>query len=93
MSEPRTIWKFPLRITDVQHIAIPRGVQFLSAQVQVGEIVAWALVHPGNPTESVEVQVIGTGNDITPGMLTGMRHLATVQQFPFVWHIFVPEAA
>lgn len=29
------IWKYPLEVTDVQHILIPQDAQLLSVQVQV----------------------------------------------------------
>lgn len=87
----RTIWKFPLALVDVQHITVPIGATFLTAQMQHEAFVLWALVDPDAPRESRAVAVIGTGNPIAPSALSGMRYLATVQDDPFVWHVFVPE--
>lgn len=88
-----TIWKFPLARVDRQSVNVPRGARFLSAGVQAGQIVAWALVNPHAPDEVWTVLVIGTGNPIPPDSLTGMAYLTTVQDGPFVWHVFVPEGA
>lgn len=89
----KTIYKYPLRLTDVQTMRAPEGARFLSAQSQHGEITVWALVAPDAPIESYTVRIVGTGNPIQPNDLTGLRYLNTAQQDGFVWHVFVPSEA
>lgn len=90
----KTIWKYPLRITDAQSINIPEGAQFLSAQIQNGTLTVWALVDSAVRLRPAYIYVVGTGNAVPDAVeLDRATFLSTVQQGPFVWHIFVGPTA
>lgn len=84
----KTIYKYPLpygRLLGVK-LYMPTGAQILSVQMQDGDMVMWALVDPQNPKEHRDdIRIYGTGFELlsSPG-----RHVATLQDGPFVWHVF-----
>jgi hypothetical protein len=85
----KTIWKYPLNITDTQVVKMPQRANVLSAADQYGELCMWALVDTEHELEDRKVQIIGTGN---PANLEGRwQFVASVQQSVFVWHVFVEE--
>lgn len=83
----RTIWKYPLGITDTQNLMLPEGAEILSAQMQGETLCLWALVNPDAPKQRREIEVLGTGN---PAPEAARRYIATVQSHTsaLVWHIF-----
>lgn len=83
----KTIWKYPLQVTDLQTLEIPQGAQILSAQIQSGQLTLWALVDTSNPCEKVKIEVVGTGNPIDDSF-SDRKYISTVQMGPFVWHVF-----
>ncbi len=79
----KQIWKFKL---SGGLINVPRGAEYLSCQIQHGEVCAWFIVDPfEKSTEPRKYQIIGTGHDFNP---EGLEHFATVQDGAFVWHLF-----
>jgi hypothetical protein len=83
----KTIWKYPLIVTDSQIVRMPQGASVLSAADQYGELCIWAFVDSDQPTEERRVQIVGTGNPVD---LTGeWQFVGSVQQSVFVWHVFV----
>lgn len=85
MSDPNTIYKFPLSIVGRQVVEMPVGAEVLCAQVQAGELCLWATVHAEVEVEPRAFWVIGTGN-VLPDRLG--RYVGTVLMPPFVWHVF-----
>lgn len=86
----KTIWKYPLKITDRQILNIPRGAQFLSVIEQDGTLMLYALVDPDFIEKQYEVLIRGTGNPIDEAYLRFCDFIGTVQMPDgFVWHIFV----
>lgn len=81
------IWKWPLAVTDVQKISVPKGAQILTAQVQGDTLSVWALGDTDVETEERLIRVIGTGNPIPPGP---GKFIATIQLCGggLVFHIF-----
>ena len=82
------IYKYPLEITDEQHVAMPRGAKLLSVQVQRGVCCLWALVNEKFSKDldyARAIHIVGTGNptDITDEPFIGM-----VQMGQFMWHVF-----
>lgn len=86
-----TIFKYPLRLTDHQQIAMPEGAEVLTAQWQHDKIVVWARVDTEAPERVVAFTIIGTGNTIYEQSIRHKRYVATVQEptRPLVWHVFV----
>ena len=97
MSDARTIWKFPLALTDEQEIEMPQASKILHVDVQrvrhsdtevVEQLFIWALVYPEAPKVRRKVYVFGTGN---PYKTEGpVDHIGTVQMAgsALVWHVF-----
>lgn len=68
-------------------LTIPAVFKFLSAQDQGGSICLWYLVDPDIKTlVEKRFRIIATGQDFE--YTDRMKYLATVQQPPFVWHLF-----
>lgn len=60
----RTIWKFPLEVTDYQEIKAPAG-RLLHVAVQAGVLCAWAEVTPGVPDDTIGIHIHGTGHPLS----------------------------
>ena len=82
--ETRRIWKFPIKVTDEQHISIPKYPEFLSVQFQGDELCIWAVVEPENEKKKHRIRVVGTGHPLPEGCI----YIGTVQDRPYVWHVF-----
>lgn len=82
------IWKFELKVTDMQHISMPSGAEILSVANQNGALCLWAMVHPEHPKEERSIEIIGTGNPIPVGMGVDRKFIGTAVVNPFVWHVF-----
>ena len=96
----RTIWKFPLEITDVQRISMPVDADVISVVNQNNQIVLYAIVDDTAPRENREVRIFGTGNEFTLPeswkITQEYKFIGTVttsmDDLPFgdfVWHVFV----
>lgn len=46
----KTIYKYPLQVTDIQKILMPVYAQILSVQAQNNQLVLWAVVETEAPT-------------------------------------------
>lgn len=82
-----TIHKFNLAVTDTQSVSMPKGAKVLCVQVQNGTICLWARVWTEAEYELRTFLVVGTGNPF-PESNRPPLYIGTVQQPPFVWHIF-----
>lgn len=83
----KTIHKYTLDVVGERTIQMPENAEFLSVQVQHGEICMWFLVDTGEAEISRKFTVIGTGWEM-PNQ--AVQHLGTVQMEggSLVWHIF-----
>ncbi len=85
----RIIYKYPFEIEEQVEILMPKSAKTLSIQEQRGKLFLWALI---DPSEECHVKkrfyVFGTGNYITLFQVDEMKHISTIQQGKFVWHIF-----
>jgi hypothetical protein len=83
----KTVWKFPLTITDKQTVEIPEHFTPLSVHVQEDEIFMWAEVFTTNPKVQATINMYGTGHELPeyPG-----RFLGTVLTHggKLVWHVY-----
>jgi hypothetical protein len=82
----RTIFKYPLRVTDVQKLELPKGATILSVQEQSGTLCLWAEVETPSKTSARTFEVIGTGNPIS--MADNRVYIGTVQMDGLVWHVY-----
>ena len=88
----KTIWKFPLVLTDMQEIVMPKDAEILDIQEQHDALCMWALVDPAAEKVSVAIRCYGTGHDVPDNVrkyAPTVVYLATVQQGSFVWHFFM----
>lgn len=81
----KTIWKFPLAITDEQTVEMPRFANILRVDMQGDQCCLWALVNPDNQKEGRTLQIYGTGHPIPerPGVYRG-----TFMTRDLVFHVF-----
>lgn len=82
----KTIWKFPIRLTDEQLVTMPRDSAALSCQMQDGQLCLWAFVESDAPMETRTVRIVGTGHPLDEG---GEQFIDTVQDGRLVWHVFI----
>lgn len=80
------IFKYPLELTDAQVLQLPAGAKPLHVDDQQGQLCLWAAVDPSRETKPYAVAIVGTGHDL-PDVLA-IKHLGSVQQGSFVWHVF-----
>ena len=94
----RTIWKFPIEITDTQEITAPEPAHVLSAGIGPGgEPCVWVEVDTDRPKVSRGIAVVGTGNP-SPNA-NEARYVGSFvhrvdrpnSSVEFVWHIFDDE--
>jgi hypothetical protein len=84
----KTIYKYPIEITDEQVVEMPVYARILGVQMQGDNVNIWALVDTELPTLSVKIRVLGTGNPIAAGLQ--LRYIGTVCGV-FVWHVFIDD--
>jgi len=71
---------------DIFEIGLPIDNKILHFGMQNKIICFWALVDVGIVTTVRKFKVVGTGHDIDQEF-SDVKHLATVFDGPFVWHI------
>lgn len=81
----KTIYKYPLVITDVQVVAMPSGAKVLSAMVQNGVLCLWAEIETESIEVAREVLIVGTGHPIR----FDWPYVGSVIMSPFVWHVYL----
>lgn len=90
-----SIWKFPLRLTDVQDVEVPAGAETLHVDEQHGNLCLWALVnpHPEVPKRKLTILIVGTGHP-APSPLSVDKYVGTVLTSggDLVWHVFTRRA-
>lgn len=83
----KTIYKYPIEITDSQEIEMPINAEAIHAGLDPqGTPCVWATVRTDNKKEDVTIYVVGTGN---PVPVMARRHVGSFNQGPFVWHVFI----
>lgn len=83
----KTIYKYPIEITDEQEIQIPFGATVIHAGLDPqGTPCVWAMVETRNSPEPVSIFVVGTGNSLP---FVPESHVGSFVQGQFVWHVFL----
>lgn len=81
----KTVYKFPVQITDRQDILMPAGAQIVHAGLDPsGGTCLWALVDPDKLPELRHIAVTGTGTPVPDGVI----HRGSLTDGIFVWHIW-----
>ena len=88
----KTIYKYPLEITDYQYVRLPIRSKIISVGNQNGRLVLWAMVDTSQTEYDRSVIIKRTGNPIESEELTGYTYIGTVQIAWLVWHVFIGEA-
>jgi hypothetical protein len=86
-----TIHKYPLpsKLGEVVTVEMPSHSEILDAQMQHGRVMLWAFVCTELPLAIRHFVVVGTGHDLSEHMAQGeLRHISTMQEGPYVWHVF-----
>ena len=81
----RTIFKYQHPVDDSFEVRTFFGAALLDVQMQHGLIALWFLVDTSREEQVRRFRVYGTGQ---PFGLDDYRHVGTVQDVPYVWHIF-----
>lgn len=85
----KTIYKYPIVITDEQTLSMSVGANILTVQVQNGNPFIWAMVDTEVPTEEVSIRVHGTGHPIPDSL--NLEYIGTFQSMyggSLVFHVF-----
>lgn len=65
-------------------LQIPVGATFVNCDMQGGDLQLWYQIDTEAATETRTFYVLATGVEIP----TGLTYVGTIQQFPFVWHVY-----
>lgn len=88
----KTIWKFPLEITDIQKVNMPDKAEILTVQMQNGIPCLWALVDPDEALfDEREIEIFGTGNHIVyDNNIVWHKYISTIQLNggSLIFHVF-----
>ena len=85
----KTIWKYPIIITDRQTITIPVDAEILTVALQDDIPCIWAMVDTEVPPEIRHIEIFGTGNPIPfERGITNRKYIGSLHQNYFVWHVF-----
>lgn len=83
----KTIWKYPLMITDIQKIKVPMGAVPLCVGTDPSNgPCIWCEVDDQSPAIPLEVYVVGTGNPLPEDV---SRYIGSIRKDPFIWHVYV----
>jgi hypothetical protein len=86
---PRKVFKYPLKVVDLQSIVMPRLASLLTVQVQRGEPQLWALVDPEEISEERRhIAIVGTGNPMPPYSLGNYLGTFQLEGGALVFHAF-----
>lgn len=83
-----TIWKYELKVTDLQKIKMPITSKILTIQMQLGVPCLWAEVNTEEVLEEHRtIEMFGTGHEIPDHNRT---YIGTIQQAngKLIWHIY-----
>lgn len=86
----KTIWKFELKLTDMQPVEMPEGAEILSVQNQEGKISLWALVDPTAIKKIRTIEIFETGSDVYCDMGIQRKYISTFQMRSglLIYHVF-----
>lgn len=86
----KTIWKFPLVLSNTQEIPMPSEARILTVQEQDGIPCIWAMVNPSNTLEIRIIEMFATGQSIREDMGVDRQYIGTVQLYngQLVFHLF-----
>lgn len=87
----RTIFKYPLELTDKQNIKLPYSARITAKPIHAGldpqgELCVWAECDKDSGKfATVTIYIVGTGNPLPDETSV---HIGSVTQGSFVWHVY-----
>ena len=75
----KTIWKFELKVEDIQRLEMPKDAKILCVQVKQGTPCLWAEVDSSAPKEERAIEIFGTGHEIFYDMGIDREYISTFQ--------------
>lgn len=81
----KTIWKFPLKLTDAQVVEIPLPAEVLTVQSQGDGVCLWAEVDPKSEKVRISIVILGTGHPMPD---VPLRYISTIQLGSLVFHAY-----
>lgn len=88
----KAVWKFPLRLANLQKISMPKNSTILTVQVQTVQmrgqhLCLWALIDSDKEVEDRFIAIVDTGAQVPENII---RYIGTFQipQQNFVGHVF-----
>jgi len=79
------IWKYPLLVTDEQLVTMPEYSIPLFVEKQNETLCIWVKVDPTQKSIEQTIRVYGTGH---PMSVNHERHVGSVIDGEYVWHVF-----
>lgn len=90
----KSIWKFPLEVTNEQVVPMPAGAKVLTVATQEGQPCVWALVDTAAPKPPRKFRIVVTGHTINFN-LDQFNFMGTFQLHggALVFHVFMEVLA
>lgn len=84
----RQIWKFPFKLQMNFGLTMPQGAETIHVDIdhKTGHPCIWAIVDPKRLQEKRLFFIVGTGFEFLYGSFR--KHIGTIQDGDYVWHIF-----
>lgn len=83
----KTVYKYPIRITDKQLIAFPENAEIKHVGLDPNGVPClWIELDTKQPDQLRDLYIVGTGRPI-PEEAT--KHIGSFVQDPFVWHAYL----
>ena len=84
----KVIYKYEFPIATEVEIELPYNSRILTVRIQNGKPRLWAIIDTDEKsTGKRKFYVFGTGNPL-PEFITSLKHINTISDGKFVWHIF-----
>jgi len=84
-----TIYKFPLRVTDIQELELPKGARLLTVQAQRGTPCLWAVVDDQEAeVEYWRILTFGTGNPMLADAQYSYVSTYQLMDGDLIFHVF-----
>jgi len=85
----KSIWKYPLRLTEHQYFEIPVRAIPLCIELQNGTPTIWFEVETTNPKKDRSIRIIGTGEELDFSELYHYLGSFLIAEDSLVFHVYV----
>lgn len=87
----KEIWKFKIKLADVNEILMPQGAEILTIKTQHEQPCIWALVESNNSKREIrKFLTFGSGHPISISNEENIKYIGTyfTASESLVWHVF-----